>query len=496
MRTLFIFLGSLLACFAQDSVPDMLENVLPAVVTVVIPKEAQYSQGAGLAGADQAYAKMLDVTGMSGGSGFLIERGGKPYVVTNAHVVRGATGTAGSIEAISIDQTHYPMKLAALDSLYDLAVLEFDGGSPGPEMKMLRFRAEEVRVGESVYAVGNPLLEFPYSVSSGIVGGKNRRHPDLTGKFGFIQSSATTTWGNSGGPLVDSKGRVAGVVTKIQFHPMGNQLYQQTQINLALDSRIALKLVERMLAGGGRLRRAYLGLEITEDVTDSEPHRQASPPAIAGTVAGSPARKALESKKGYRVLRIGKIDVASAADALEAFEAVQPGDTVAIEIGPQKSDQVEIVKVVAGELTDANAAAIGQYVLAKAGRIAAEREGGIVLRRSSGMPESNASVVVRSLPTRRKAAGAATAPAKMPSNVGATSRVPPEGRIVAAGLYDDDGTRMYRVRNTRDLGVAVKITAMSGLVDVLHLPEGESDPLRLAVSFSDKPDLLRRTLLY
>ena len=55
---------------------------------------------------------------------------------------------------------------------------------------------------------------------------------------------------------------------------------------------------------------------------------------------------------------------------------------------------------------------------------------------------------------------------------------------------------MYRVRNTRDLGVAVKITAMSGLVDVLHLPEGESDPLRLAVSFSDKPDLLRRTLLY
>jgi S1-C subfamily serine protease len=496
MRYPVLVLATVLTCLAQDSVPDMLENVLPAVVTVVIPKESQYSQGAGLAGVDQAYVKGLDLAGLSGGSGFVIERGGKALVVTNAHVVRGATGGPGSIEAFSIDQTRYPMRLAALDTLYDLAVLEFDGGSPGPEIKTLRFRADEIRIGEPVFAVGNPLLEFPYSVSAGIVGGKNRRHPDLTGKFGFLQSTATTTWGNSGGPLVDSKGRVAGIVTKIQFHPMGNQLYQQTQINLALEGRIAARLVEKMLANGGRLKRAYLGVEITEDVQDSEPHRQVAPPILNGTITGSPAKKVLDSKRHYRVLRIGRTDIANAADALEAFEQVQPGDVVSIELSPPKSDQVETVKITAAELSDANAASVGQYVVAKTGRIIAEREGGLVLRRSPGMPESNASVVVRSLPVRRKGAVAAAGPAKPPSSISSTAKLPPEGRIVAAGLYDEDGTRMFRVNNTRDLGIAVKITAMSGLVDVLHMPVGESDPLRLAVSFSDKPDVLRRTLLY
>ena len=213
---------------------------------------------------------------------------------------------------------------------------------------------------------------------------------------------------------------------------------------------------------------------------------------LAGCVPDSPAKKMLEAKKHYRVLRIGRTEVASVADALEALEQVQPGETVSVELSPPKSDQVEVVKITAGELTDANAAAIGQYILAKAGRMMAEREGGIVLRRSAEMPESNAGVIVRSLPIRRKGVAAA----ERPSNVAAAAKVPAEGRIIAAGMYDDDGTRMFRVRNTRDLGIAMKITAMSGLVDVLHVPAGETEPIRLALVFSEKPDILRRTLLY
>ena len=116
----------------------------------------------------------------------------------------------------------------------------------------------------------------------------------------------------------------------------------------------------------------------------------------------------------------------------------------------------------------------------------------MVLRRSAEMPESNAGVVVRSLPIRRSGAAAA----KPPANIAAGAKAPAEGRIVAAGMYDDDGTRMFRVRNARDLGVAVKITAMSGLVDVLQVPVGETEPTRLALAFSEKPDILRRTLLY
>ncbi len=98
------------------------------------------------------------------------------------------------------------MKLAALDTLWDIAVLSFGDSGPGSELLPLEFRSTEIRLGENVYALGNPLGEYPFSVVPGIISGKNRRDSDLTGIFGFLQTTATLTNGNSGGPLVDAVG--------------------------------------------------------------------------------------------------------------------------------------------------------------------------------------------------------------------------------------------------------------------------------------------------
>ena len=115
----------------------------------------------------------MDITGLSGrGSGFIIQHQGLFYVITNAHVVQQAASDQDLV-VITINGTRYPVRVVGGDSFYDLAVLAFTD-KPGNEIKSLSFRQEMLRVGEAVYAVGNPQGTFPYSVSEGIIGGLNR----------------------------------------------------------------------------------------------------------------------------------------------------------------------------------------------------------------------------------------------------------------------------------------------------------------------------------
>ena len=158
--------------------PDMLEKVLPAGAFTVAVN--QVSQSKAVFGAtpsspiDAAYEKVLDLAEAKGsGSGFVVECSGKKYVVTNAHVIENAVGP-NSIVAYSIDRTRYQMRIAGADSLYDLALLEFVEPQPGKELRAVEFRPDEPRIGEMAYAIGNPLGNYPYTVTNGIVSGKNR----------------------------------------------------------------------------------------------------------------------------------------------------------------------------------------------------------------------------------------------------------------------------------------------------------------------------------
>ena len=202
-----------------QTVSDILEYALPSVVTVAIFKTEDASRMLGFVdekmrgdNIDIAYEKILDLSGAkSTGSGFVIERNGEKYVITNAHVIDNASSDKGSIVAYTINRTKYDMELVGGDTFYDIAVLKFLD-IPGPEINTIDFRNTEVRIGEQVYALGNPLGDYPYSVSDGIISGKNRIRKGIMGKFGFLQTTATIIWGNSGGPLFDNNGKIIGIV--------------------------------------------------------------------------------------------------------------------------------------------------------------------------------------------------------------------------------------------------------------------------------------------
>lgn len=131
-------------------------------------------------------------------TGFIIASDG--YVVTNAHVLKSATYA----NAVTSERDIKKMELIDYNNDLDLALLKIDGIYPYLEFEDIN----NVEIGEKVIAIGNP-LGLSFSVSEGIVSGKNRKGPnDLTA---YIQTDAALNPGNSGGPLINTNGKVIGI---------------------------------------------------------------------------------------------------------------------------------------------------------------------------------------------------------------------------------------------------------------------------------------------
>ena len=485
---LFFVLLLPLAGNAQTA-SDMLQKVLPGVLTIAVNETSPVMKAMGAASGsarfDTAYDRVLDLSDAKGsGSGFLVRFGDRYLVVTNAHVVEMAQ--PDQIYGYSINQSRYRLRVFGGDSLYDIALLEFaDPDKPGPELTPLAFRPDDPRVGETVYALGNPLGQYPYSVTQGIVGGRNRLLGGLTGRIGYLQHSASIIWGNSGGPLVDTAGRVVGVNTRIEIADRGQQ-FLISQLNFALETSVAARVIEGLLRDG-RLTRAYLGLELTQTLSANRFRKAvATAPIIGSVVPGSPAAP-LARFEGYRVDRIGAMPVRNLDEAMEAIEAVKPGERVEFEV--TKDGATEAVTVTAGRLTEANYAALVNHVIGSRSDFALAEEDGHVLleRQRQPRPHSAASMTLRQV-------GAAQAKA-MPDTSGALG-------VVALGLVperrsanDEAEPVLYRVNTIRDLGVAMRLFFMTGSADLVVVPPNSDQPVVLRWSLSGSSDVVTRVLI-
>lgn len=137
-------------------------------------------------------------TDVAQGTGFIISSDG--YVVTNAHVLYGAN----MAEAITIEHEVKEMELIGYNRNMDIALLKIDGTYSYLELD----DSNNVKVGEKVIAIGNP-LGLSFSVSEGIVSAVHRKGSN--GLSAYIQTDASLNPGNSGGPLINTDGRVIGI---------------------------------------------------------------------------------------------------------------------------------------------------------------------------------------------------------------------------------------------------------------------------------------------
>ncbi|MEZ4599892.1 MAG: trypsin-like peptidase domain-containing protein [Syntrophotaleaceae bacterium] len=225
-------------CPEKSSEVELLDAYSRAVITVA------ETIGPAVVG---ILAGPSDVTGQTGtvgaGSGAIIAPDG--YLLTNAHVVQNAL----QLEVLLEDGSRLQATRTGIDPATDLAVLRA-AGSGLPHMTL--GDSSRLRVGQLVIAIGNP-FGFQSTVSTGVVSALGRALRSREGRLieNIIQHTAPLNPGNSGGPLVDSRGRLVGVNTAIIAQAQG--------IGFALPAATAHMVVSQLISHG-RVRRAHLGL--------------------------------------------------------------------------------------------------------------------------------------------------------------------------------------------------------------------------------------------
>lgn len=180
--------------------------------------------------------------GEGSGSGVILASDG--YILTNSHVVHGA----GELEVSLADGRRLAASLTGDDPASDLAIIR----AAGQGLPSARFgSSERLRAGQLVIAIGNP-FGFQSTVSAGVVSALGRSLRSTTGRLidNVIQTDVALNPGNSGGPLVDSRGLVVGVNTAIFAMAQG--------IGFAIPIDTASWVIPQLLASG-RVRRPYLG---------------------------------------------------------------------------------------------------------------------------------------------------------------------------------------------------------------------------------------------
>jgi S1-C subfamily serine protease len=217
-------------------------------------------------------------TGRGSGSGFLFTPDG--YLLTNSHVVHGADKITVGLN----DESRFSADVVGNDPDSDLAVLRI--GSPVALPYVQFGDSSQLKVGQIAIAIGNP-LGYSKSVTTGVVSALGRTLRSTSGRLmhEVIQTDAALNPGNSGGPLVDSKGRVIGVNTAMI--PQAQAICFATGINTA-------KWVIGQLFAHGRVRRAYIGVSgatvpIATRVVRHFGLRGNKAVLVSERVAGSPA---------------------------------------------------------------------------------------------------------------------------------------------------------------------------------------------------------------
>ena len=282
------------------------------------------------------------------GSGVIISSDG--YILTCAHVVSGASNIT-----VSIGDKDYPATLVGEDTTSDIAVVKVDATGLTPATVG---DSDNLKVGESVMAVGNPLGELGGTVTSGIVSALNRsvsiQGSSSVNTMSLIQMDASVSPGNSGGGLFNMNGELVGVVNAKSSDSDAEGL------GFAIPINDAMKVAQDLLENGYVTGRPYMGITYLA-VTDAQTAQQLGVNAygiyVADVVKGGPADKA-GLKVGDRIVSIDGTEVAQKTDLGTIIQQHSAGDTLSITVA--RGGQMQTVSLTLGEKNNSTTAAAAQ----------------------------------------------------------------------------------------------------------------------------------------
>jgi Do/DeqQ family serine protease len=252
------------------------------------------------------------------GSGVLISPEG--LVLTNNHVIQGAD----EINIVLADGRNLPAGIIGTDADTDLAVLRVDGHElPTADIG----RSEDLRVGDVVLAIGNP-LGVGQAVSMGIVSATGRSQLGIATYENFIQTDAAINPGNSGGALVDTRGKLVGINTAIFSRSGGSQ-----GIGFAIPVKLAMAVMDDILKHG-RVIRGWIGVsgqDLTPALAESLGLTSSSGVLIAGVQRNGPAARA-GIQPGDVITGLGDSPARNTIEIMNAIAEHRPGDKVLLHI--------------------------------------------------------------------------------------------------------------------------------------------------------------------
>ena len=308
------------------------EEVMPAVVNVT--SITQYKARTDW---EKRYMELFGApdANQSTGSGVIISN--KGYIVTNNHVIKGAT----EVEVTLFDKRKFKAKVIGADPSTDLAVLKISADDL-PTIELAN--SDDVKIGEWVLAVGNP-FELNFTVTAGIISAKGRNINILGGQQrsieSFIQTDAAVNPGNSGGALVDAEGRLIGINTAIAT-PTGTYAGYSFAVPINLVKKVVSDLMEF-----GEVKRGYLGViiqEMNSDVAKRENINVNQGVLITELVDGGAAQSA-GAKVGDVILKVNGITTKSVPELQEQIGSRNPGDQITLTVhrnGSQKELNIKL----------------------------------------------------------------------------------------------------------------------------------------------------------
>ena len=258
----------------------------------------------------------------SAGSGFIISPNG--YIVTNYHVVKGAT----SVKVTLYSGDTYDATVIGGDSDYDVAVIKINAsGLPAVTLG----NSADVNVGDTVLAIGNPLGELTFSMSQGIVSCCDRAINVDGTPFNMIQVDASINPGNSGGPLVNLYGEVVGIVSA-KYSSYSNTTVEG--LGFAIPISDVQAIITDIIENGQVTGKAYLAIKagtMTEQMAAQYDIDITEGVFVYSTESGGAGEKA-GLQLGDVITKLNDTAITSMTDLTMAKKSYKAGDTVTLTV--------------------------------------------------------------------------------------------------------------------------------------------------------------------
>jgi len=260
------------------------------------------------------------------GSGFIISEDG--YIVTNYHVVEYSDKYGYELKVTLYDGTEYEAKIAGTEEDNDLAIIKIEASGLSPAELG---ESSSLRVGDTVYAVGNPLGDLTFTMTTGTVTALNREITtnEYSGSIEMLQIDAAVNEGNSGGPLYDKEGKVIGVVSA---KSSGTGI---EGIGFAIPIDDVTRIADDLMTKGYVSGKAAMGITINTDENVISAMQSMYNMPDGAYVYGVNPKSAAEKagiEKGDVITKLGDSEISGYSDLTSALKDYSAGDTASVTV--------------------------------------------------------------------------------------------------------------------------------------------------------------------